>query len=143
MGSASPEPQSGKERKHLMQQKLQAPERVAGAEYGKIAGIAVWKDGKPVLERSFGGCTAENRLHVFSVTRSAMSILFGIALDKGLLGSIDRKACDFFPDDTPKRGEKTLRSVSVSDMLMMTAPYKYKSTLIQSMTQSRLGGILA
>ena len=110
-----------------MQQKLQQLERVIGAEYGNIAGIAVWKDGKSVLEQYFGGCTAENRLHVFSVTKSVVSILFGIALDKGLLNSIDRKVLDFFPDYTPKRGEKTLQTVTIRDMLTMTAPYKYKS----------------
>lgn len=110
-----------------MQQKLQALERAVGAEYGNIAGLSVWKDGKPVLEQYFGGCTAENRLHVFSVTKSVVSILFGIALDKGLLDSIDRKVCDFFPDYAPKHGEKTLQNVKISDMLSMTAPYKYKS----------------
>lgn len=110
-----------------MQQKLQELERVIGAEYENITGIAAWKDGEPVLERYFGGCSAENRLHVFSVTKSVVSILFGIALDKGLLDSIDRRVCDFFPDYTPKRGEKTLQSVTLRHMLTMTAPYKYKS----------------
>ena len=71
---------------------------------------------------------AESRLNVFSVTKSIISILLGIALDRGCLGSIDQQVLEFFPEYTPKRGEKTIQRITIRDMLTMTAPYKYRST---------------
>ena len=103
-------------------------EAAIAADYGNIAGMVVRKDGETVYERYFGGCTAESRLNVFSVTKSIVSILLGIALDRGCLGSIDQQVLEFFPEYTPKRGEKTIQRITIRDMLTMTAPYKYRST---------------
>lgn len=103
-------------------------EAAIAADYGNIAGMVVRKDGETVYERYFGGCTAESRLNVFSVTKSIISILLGIALDRGCLGSIDQQVLEFFPEYTPKRGEKTIQRITIRDMLTMTAPYKYRST---------------
>lgn len=75
-------------------------------DYSNIAGMVVRKDGKTVYDGCFGGCTPDSRIHVFSVTKSVLSILFGIALDKGFLDSIDRRVLDFYPEYTCKRGEK-------------------------------------
>lgn len=103
-------------------------EAAIAADYSNIAGMVVRKDGETVYERYFGGCTAESRLNVFSVTKSIVSILLGIALDRGCLGSIDQQVLEFFPEYTPKRGEKTIQNITIRDMLTMTAPYKYRST---------------
>ena len=59
-------------------------EAAIAADYSNIAGMVVRKDGETVYERYFGGCTAESRLNVFSVTKSIILILLGIALDRGL-----------------------------------------------------------
>lgn len=103
-------------------------EAAIAADYSNIAGMVVRKDGETVYERYFGGCTAESRLNVFSVTKSIISILLGIALDRGCLGSIDQQVLEFFPEYTPKRGEKVIQRITIRDMLTMTAPYKYRST---------------
>ena len=103
-------------------------EAAIAADYSNIAGMVVRKDGETVYERYFGGCTAESRLNVFSVTKSIISILLGIALDRGCLGSIDQQVLEFFPKYTPKRGEKAIQRITIRDMLTMTAPYKYRST---------------
>ena len=107
--------------------KISEMEAAVAADYNNIAGMVVLKDGKGVYENYFGGCTKESRIHVFSVTKSIVSVLFGIALDKGCLDSIDRKVLEFYPEYTVKRGEKTIQHVTIRDMLTMSAPYKYKS----------------
>ena len=109
------------------EEKIAEMETAIAADYSNIAGMVVLKNGKTVYENYFGDCTRESRLHVFSVTKSIVSILFGIALDKGYLDSIDRKVLEFFPEYTVKRGEKTIQHITIRDMLTMTAPYKYKS----------------
>ncbi len=112
----------------MKQEKIAAMETAIDVDYSNIAGLVVLKDGQTVYENYFGGCTAESRIHVFSVTKSIVSILFGIVLDKGYLDSIDRKVLEFYPEYVIKRGEKTIQHVTIRDMLTMTAPYKYKST---------------
>ena len=112
----------------MKQEKIPEMETAIAVDYNNIAGMVVLKDGRAVYENYFGGCTAESRIHVFSVTKSIVSILFGIALDKGYLDSIDRKVLAFYPEYAVKRGEKTIQHVTIRDILTMTAPYKYKST---------------
>ena len=109
------------------EEKIAEMENAIVADYSNIAGMVVLKDGKAVYENYFEDCTRESRIHVFSVTKSIVSILFGIALDKGYLDNIDRKVLEFFTEYTVKRGEKTIQHITIRDMLTMTAPYKYKS----------------
>ena len=101
-------------------------EDVIKTDYSNIVGMVVLKDKETVDEKYFNGCTEANRIHVFSVTKSILSILFGIALDKGYIESINQKVLEFYPEYTVKKGEKTIQSITLRDMLTMTAPYKFK-----------------
>lgn len=110
----------------MNQEKIAEMERIIGTDYTNMAGMVIRKDGEAVYENYFHGCTQASRIHVSSVTKSILSILFGIALDKGYIGSVDQKVLDFYPEYTVKRGEKTIQNITIKDMLTMTAPYKYK-----------------
>lgn len=102
-------------------------EKTINSSYNNTAGIVVLKNGKTLFENYYNGYTATNTVHVASVTKSIFSALIGIAIDKGYINSIDQKVLCFFPDYTIKRGEKTIQSVTIKNMLTMTAPYKYKT----------------
>ena len=52
----------------MKQEDIMKLEAAIAADYGNIAGMVVRKDGETVYERYFGGCTAESRLNVFSVS---------------------------------------------------------------------------
>lgn len=95
--------------------------------YKNTAGIAVRKQGELVYEKYFDGHGPEDRFHVFSVTKSITSLLIGMAIDQGFIEHVDRKVLDFFPGYTVKRGEKTIRQITLRHLLTMTAPYKYRS----------------
>ncbi len=110
----------------MNQEKIAKMERLIYEEYSNIAGMVIMKDGKNVYEAYYNGCTEASRIHVFSVTKSILSILFGVALDKGYIESIDQKVLDFYPEYNIKRGEKTIQNITLRNMLTMTAPYKYK-----------------
>lgn len=102
-------------------------EKMICRDYSNIAGITVYKNGIKNYENYFDGYTFDTAFHVFSVTKSILSALIGIAIDNGYIRSLDQKVLDFFPDYTPKRGEKTAQRVTIRDMLTMTTPFKYKS----------------
>ena len=95
-------------------------------DYKNLAGIVALKNGETLYENYFNGCTAASRLHIYSVTKSVLSILLGIALDHGQIQSLDQRVLDFFPEYTVKKGEKMLPTITLRDMLTMTAPYKYR-----------------
>lgn len=112
----------------MNQEKATELEKKINNDYSNIAGMVVLKDGKTLYENYFNECTATSRIHVYSVTKSIISILIGIAMDKGYIKNINQKVLDFFPDYIVKRREKTIQNVTLKNLLTMTAPYKYKVT---------------
>ena len=95
-------------------------------EYGNIAGIVVFKDDHCVYENYFNQCSEKEPVHIFSVTKSVISMLLGIALDKGCIKNINEKVIDFFPNYQIGKREKTIQHITIRNLLTMTAPYKYK-----------------
>jgi CubicO group peptidase (beta-lactamase class C family) len=110
----------------MNQEKVIELENKIKSDYRNIAGVVVLQDGKTRYENYFNECTAASRTHVYSVTKSIISILIGIAVDKGYIKSINQHVLDFFPDYSVKRKEKTIQQVTLQDVLTMTAPYKYR-----------------
>ncbi|MCL2427517.1 MAG: beta-lactamase family protein [Oscillospiraceae bacterium] len=101
-------------------------EKIISSEHSNIAGVVVLKNGDTKCESYFNNCNANSRIHVYSVSKSIISALIGIAIDKGCIQSIDQKILDFFPNYTPKKNEWTIQDVTIRDMLTMSVPYKYK-----------------
>lgn len=98
-----------------------------GEKAANICAVTAIKDGKAVYEDFWNGYGPGDARNVMSVTKSVMSLLTGIAVDKGYIGSVEDKVLDYFPDYEPKRGEKTIGNVTIKHLLTMTAPYKGKS----------------
>ena len=92
-----------------------------------ITGILIQKGDEIRYENYFNGFTAENAVHIYSVTKSVFSALIGIALEKGQIKSIEQKVLDFFPDYEVLPNEKTIQHVTIRHLLTMTAPYKYET----------------
>lgn len=110
----------------MNEEKILELEKIINKDYKNIAGLIVLKDGKTLYENYFNGCTANSKLHIYSVTKSIISILIGIAIDKGHIKSVDTKVLDFFPDYIVKKREKVIQKITLKDLLTMTAPYKYR-----------------
>ncbi|MFU7515712.1 serine hydrolase domain-containing protein [Clostridium sp. HCS.1] len=108
------------------EEKILELEKIINNDYKNIAGMVVLRDGKTLYENYFNDCNANSKIHVYSVTKSIISILIGIAIDKGYIKSVDEKVLSFFPDYTVKRREKVIQKITLKDLLTMTAPYKYK-----------------
>lgn len=92
-----------------------------------ICQIVAIKDNEIVYSDTWNNYKEKDNVHIASVTKSVMSILIGIAIDKGLIKSVNQKVLEFFPEYVLKRGEKTIQGVTLYHLLTMTAPYKYKS----------------
>lgn len=111
----------------MNQKNIRELEETIKTDYRNIAGIVVQKNNVLLYENYFNGYNTDSAFHVFSVTKSIISAIIGIAIEKGNIKSIDEKVLDYFPDFTPKQGEKTAQRVTIRNMLTMTTPFKYKS----------------
>lgn len=91
-----------------------------------ICQIVVRKNGEEIYADEWNGYRRDDCVHVASVTKSIMALLVGIALDNGMMKSLDEKVLAYFPNYTVKRGEKTIQDVTIRHLLTMKAPYKCK-----------------
>ena len=91
-----------------------------------ICQISMFRHGVEVYSDEWNGYKKTDCTHIMSATKSIVALLTGIALDKGMIGSIDDKVLDYFPDYKVKRGEKTIYDVTIRHLMTMRAPYKGK-----------------
>lgn len=100
---------------------------VIGKEYANTLGLVVYKSGEIVLEEYFSGADRNESVHTFSMVKSVVALLVGIAIDKGFIKGVDQKVLDFFPEYKLKRNQEQLKAVTIENFLTMTVPYKFKS----------------
>lgn len=110
----------------MNQEKIKELESTIARDYRNIAGIVVQRNDEILYQNYFNQCNDTSRIHVYSVSKSIISLLIGIAIEKGYIKSIDQKILDFFPAYKVKKKETTIQDVTLKDLLTMTSPYKYK-----------------
>ncbi len=101
--------------------------KIVAKEYANTLGIVAYKKGEKVIEEYFDGAHEHESVHTFSIVKSIVGILVGIAIDQGYLEGVQQKVLDFFPDYQLKRNQEQLREVTIEHFLTMTVPYKFKS----------------
>jgi len=99
-------------------------ESLISKDYKNTTGLIGSCNGKIIFDKSYGE-NPNARYHVFSVTKSIVVIILGIAIDKGFIQSVTQKVLDFFPEYKVKKENDTIKDVTIEDILTMTAPYKY------------------
>ncbi|MCC2605927.1 serine hydrolase domain-containing protein [Planctobacterium marinum] len=85
--------------------------------------LLVLKQGRLLAEQYFNGYTAQQLLHVRSVTKTVIALLTGIAIDDGLL-SLDSTLGEFFLDEYDF-GDVDAESVTVAQLLTMTSGFEW------------------
>ena len=100
--------------------------KVVYEEYNNTLGIVAYKDNKKVYEEYFNESSEDESVHTFSIAKSVISILIGIAIDKGYIKSVNQKILDFFPEYELKKNQEQLKNITIEDFLTMRVPYKFK-----------------
>jgi CubicO group peptidase (beta-lactamase class C family) len=101
------------------------PQPARFAEAVKAAGdlprlyslLASWR-GEVVLERYFNGARASRSANVKSVSKSIISALVGMAIDRGLVPSPNTPIRAYFPEVSKDRDDRKQR-ITVEDLLTM------------------------
>ncbi len=106
-------------------------DRILQGRYGDIHDILIVKDGKLVLEeyfrldgRMYGPAVEQeyrDHAHILaSATKGVTSLLIGLAIDEGLIESVEAAVYDFFPEYKSITDERKKR-VLLKHLLTMTA----------------------
>ncbi len=86
-----------------------------------VHSFLIIKDGCLVYEKYYNGFKPYYKSQIASVTKSVISSLIGIALDKGIINSIEQKVVDFFPEHKAKIVDPIMNEVTIRDLLTMTS----------------------
>ena len=91
-----------------------------------LYGLAVVKNDKLIAEKYFNGSSIDDANDRMSATKSVVSALTGLAIQRGCLPSIDQKVLDYFPEYAEQLRGQGKANVTVRDLLEMRAGYPWE-----------------
>lgn len=86
---------------------------------GPISSILIEQQGDLIAEEYFGSMHAERGSNIKSASKSILSILTGIAIDKGYLEGVDQQIGEFFPEYLNAERDSVKASITIGDLLTM------------------------
>lgn len=86
-----------------------------------INSLFVVRNGFLVAEEYFAPFQPDSAQHLFSATKSVISILIGMAIEDGYIRSVDQPVLDFFPEIAPDMLDERKRRMTIAHLLTMTA----------------------
>ena len=95
-----------------------------------IDSILIIRNGSVVLDAYFYPFLKEQKHIIHSCTKSIMSALIGIAIDKGYIKNVDQPITDFFPNKEIANLDDLKKSITLEDLLMMASGLKCRDSYI-------------
>ncbi|MGK9368476.1 serine hydrolase domain-containing protein [Melioribacter sp. Ez-97] len=89
--------------------------------------VIIWQNGKILYENYFNNFDPEKLNNLKSVTKSVVSILVGIAIDKGYIENENVKVSDLLPELFEGVGDKRKSEITVRDLLTMSAGFQWNN----------------
>ena len=109
------------------------PMRVAelyyhAAQMETLRGLLVIVNGRLIAEDYFNDGAVDQKARLQSVTKSFTSALVGIAIEQGLLSSVNQRMLDFFPEVAGEITDPRKEGITIRQMLQMRAGYPWEET---------------
>jgi CubicO group peptidase (beta-lactamase class C family) len=95
---------------------------------GHIRGFCLVQNGNIIAQEYFAPYEREDRVWVYSISKSFTSTAVGMAIDEGLLSEED-PVISFFPESLPAEIPEHLRVMRVKDLLSMSTGHETDTTL--------------
>ncbi len=92
-----------------------------------VRAVLVSVDGQTRIAHYRHGFTATDHSHVFSVTKSVLSILIGIAIGDGLIADVDQRLGTLLPKHRDVMSEETAQ-IKLRDVMAMSAGFQNEIT---------------
>jgi len=84
----------------------------------------ILQEDRLVYERYFDGADRESRHTSFSVAKSFLSTLVGVAIDEGLIGSVSDPVTEYIPELAER--DRRFESITLRDLLAMSSGLRYQ-----------------
>ena len=126
----------------MNESKIKEFENIIEKDYTNTCGIVVMKDNKLIYENYYNKCDKENKIHIYSITKSIISILIGIAIDKGYIKNADENILNFFPDYKVQDNEKTIQNIKLKDIKSQNRPIIFLCIGTDRATGDSLGPLI-
>ena len=86
--------------------------------------LVIVRHGELVYEKYFNRSPNPKRsVEIYSMTKSYLSALIGIAMDQGLLDSLDHKVIEYFPEYFTPSTDPRMKEVTLRDLLTMSVDF--------------------
>ncbi|MFC1975769.1 serine hydrolase domain-containing protein [Chloroflexota bacterium] len=86
-----------------------------------IDSVVVVHNGYIVTEKYYSPYKQDSRHDMYSITKSVVSALIGIAIQAGYINSVDDLVLDFFPERTFENDDALKRSITLEHLLTMSS----------------------
>lgn len=83
--------------------------------------VLVARDGALIAERGYRGASTTRPANIKSASKTVMSALVGIAIDRGLLDGVDQPVAPLLADRLPRDPDPRLAQVTIGHLLSMQA----------------------
>ena len=100
---------------------LLASAKTQAASLSRLHALIVARDGKILFERAFRGPSLDTPVNVKSVSKSVISALVGIAVERGAIDGPDQAIAALLPDGLPPRPDSRLSRITIDHLLSMRA----------------------
>lgn len=92
-----------------------------------VNSFLVVKNGYIVFEKYYNDFNKDSEYPVMSVTKSFISALIGILIDKKYISGVNEKVLDIFPEYINEDTDYLMRDVTIKDLLTMTSGMHWKN----------------
>ncbi len=90
-----------------------------GERMPRLHSLLVSRHGEVILERYFHGTPANGYANVKSASKSVISALVGIAIERKLLPGVDAPIAPYFPELAAANADTRKRKITIEDLLTM------------------------
>src|SRR4051812_18437 len=97
----------------------------SGTQVAALRAVAVARNGQLLAQRMYGGVAPDTLLRINSATKSVSSMLVGIALAQGKLGSLSQTLEELLPDAARAQPGSAAGSVTLQQVLTGTTGLAY------------------
>jgi CubicO group peptidase (beta-lactamase class C family) len=102
-------------------------EREIKARYRGVQAFLIVRRGYLVFERYFGKSGPDDKHPIASVTKSFISALIGIAIDRGFIEGVHQRVLGFFPEFVPGASDHLKHRLTIEHLLTMTAGFQWRT----------------
>lgn len=93
-------------------------------DYPGVSGILVARHGRIAFERYRNGTTAATKFPIYSITKTVLSMLVGVAVGAGDIANMDSLLGDVLPESVVAAEDQRVQEVTFRQMMTMTAGWK-------------------